>query len=366
MNESLLFETVERYADGRMQGEERAFFEEMRRTNSEFDQLVVEHIRFLSELESYGRQQSYRHQLHQIDNKLAAEGSIANTRAGLRGKIVFMWNRYRKNVAVAASIAGLISLVSSGLIVTYSKSYENKNYLELVNKINNTRTEVESLKKSSLKIQTASKPDLKPDYRATGFLIDKTGLLITNAHVTGKLKNIFVENGSGSFFKARVLCSDPGTDLALLKITDSAFKFTGSIPYSIRRSNAGLGERFFTLGFPREEVVYGEGFISAKTGNGGDTLAYQLTVSVNPGNSGAPIINRGGEIIGIITGKDPLADGVVFATKSKHILQLLHKYNQDNPSLSPIRLPASGELGRMDRNKQIRAMEDFVFMVEGN
>ncbi len=365
MNESLLFETVERYADGRMQAEEKALFEDMRKKNSEFDQLVVEHIRFMGSLDSYGRLQALKHKLHQIDNKLVEEGSISNIRSGLKGRAVYIWNRYRRSVAIAASIAGFISLISSGLLITYNKKYGNENYIELVNRINKTHREVELLMKSK-QAEPVNKPKPEVEFRATGFLIGNKGLLVTNAHVAGKMKNIFVENGKGDYFNARVLCSDLTTDLALLQIIDSSFHFTTPIPYTFRKNNANLGERFFTLGFPRKEIVYGEGYLSAKTGNGGDSLAYQLTVSANPGNSGAPVVNQSGEVIGVITGKDPQSDGVVFATKSQHIQKLLDKCKEQNPSFPQYRLPSSGDLGRMDRSKQIRAMENFVFMVAGN
>ncbi|WP_163202633.1 trypsin-like peptidase domain-containing protein, partial [Citrobacter koseri] len=72
-------------------------------------------------------------------------------------------------------------------------------------------------------------------------------------------------------------------------------------PYIIRKSNADLGEEIFTLGYPRNEVVYGMGYLSAKSGYNGDTLSYQIQMSVNPGNSGAPVFNKVGDIIGVLS-----------------------------------------------------------------
>src|SRR5437764_704090 len=76
------------------------------------------------------------------------------------------------------------------------------------------------------------------------------------------------------------------TDLAILKVIDTSFKKINSLPYYIPRTTSELGEQIFTLGYPKEEVVYGEGYISAKSGYSGDTTAYQISISVNPGNSG--------------------------------------------------------------------------------
>ena len=76
-----------------------------------------------------------------------------------------------------------------------------------------------------------TKPEV--DFRATGFLIDRKGYLITNAHVISRMKNIYIENRKGEFFKAEALYSDKEVDLAILKITDTAFKAVSSLPYSI-------------------------------------------------------------------------------------------------------------------------------------
>ena len=127
-----------------------------------------------------------------------------------------------------------------------------------------------------------------------------------------------------------------------------------------------MGEQFFTLGFPRNEIVYGEGYLSAKSGSDGDSTAYQLTVSANPGNSGGPVINRNGEVIGIITAKDSKADGVVFAAKSKNILTLLEKLKASNDKYQSVKAPTNGGLKGLDRVQQVKKMEDFVFMVVGN
>ncbi len=139
----------------------------------------------------------------------------------------------------------------------------------------------------------------------TSFLIDGKGYLVTNYHVISKMKNIYVDNNKGDSYSAEVVyIRQLAADLAILKITDTSYKTIANLPYSIKRGNSDLGEQFFTLGFPRNEIVYGEGYVSAKSGKDGDSLAYQLTVSANPGNSGGPVINKNGEIIGIITAKD--------------------------------------------------------------
>ena len=179
------------------------------------------------------------------------------------------------------------------------------------------------------------------------------------------MKTIYVGNSKGEIFTARSIYTDNNTDLAILRINDTAYKTVYNLPYSINKNNSNLGEQIFTLGYPRSEIVYGEGYVSAKSGNDGDSTAYQVSVSVNPGNSGGPVLNKYGQIIGIITSKNLTADGVVFAAKSKNIFKLLEAaHNAGDTAI--IKLPTNTTLKGLSREQQVKKMEEFVFMVVGN
>ncbi|MFZ1454062.1 MAG: trypsin-like peptidase domain-containing protein, partial [Ferruginibacter sp.] len=231
--------------------------------------------------------------------------------------------------------------------------------------IDKTAKKVDDLDKRTLVTNTVTQKNPNPDFRATGFLIDGKGFIVTNAHVVNRMKTIYVENNKGEYFIAQTIFADKHTDLAILKINDTAFKQVYNLPYSINKSNSNLGEQIFTMGYPRNEIVYGEGYVSAKSGNDGDSTSYQVSVSVNPGNSGGPVLNKRGEIIGIITSKNSTADGVVFAAKSKNIYKLLDALKENGDTLK-IKLPNNTGLKGLDREQQVRKMEDFVFMVVGN
>ncbi len=365
MDDILLIEEVERYLRGEMTKEERTLFETRRKNEAELDQLVVEHTYFLQGLQTYGSIKTFKHSLTEVESKLISEGLIGLSPLNGKAKIVYLWKKYKRNIAVAASIAAFISVLASGLIVSVTSKFGNENYRVLVDQINKTNREVNKLKsKNAIEKAGIPKPDV--DFRATGFLIDRKGYLITNAHVISRMKNIYIENRRGEFFKAEALYSDKEVDLAILKITDTAFKPVSSLPYSIKKGNSELGEQFFTLGFPRNEIVYGEGYLSAESGSDGDSSAYQLNVSANPGNSGGPVINGNGEIIGIITAKDSKADGVVYAAKSKNIITLLEKLKKSDNQFQVIKTPNKTELKKLDRVHQVKKMEEYVFMVVGN
>ena len=366
MDDIILLETIERYLSGEMTLQEKAFFEDLRKSNPEIDQSVVEHTYFLHGLEKYGAAKSFKHTLLEVESKLMEEGVIREPKLTGTGRVVQLWNKYKRNMAVAASIAGFISLITLGLMIPLTKKYSNEGIQTLVKELNKTNREVSKLKTKNSLPSASTKPEPKVDFRGTGFLIDGKGYLVTNAHVISKMKNIYVENNKGEYFSASSIYTDNNVDLAILKINDTAYKTITNLPYSIKRANSDLGEQFFTLGFPRNEIVYGEGYVSAKSGNDGDSTAYQLTVSANPGNSGGPVINRNGEIIGIITAKDSKADGVVYAAKSINIFKLLDQIKKLDEKEQSIKTPSSNALKGVDRVQQVKKMEEFVFVVVGN
>lgn len=131
-----------------------------------------------------------------------------------------------------------------------------------------------------------------------------------------------------------------------------------------------LGEEIFTLGYPRNEIVYGKGYMSAKTGYNGDTLTCQITVPANPGNSGTPVLNKDGEVVGIIKGSQPDAQGFVFAIRSKNIFHALNFMKNDSTllksdsSLSRIHMPLTSSIKGLDREHQIQRIQDCIFVVK--
>lgn len=371
MDELLLIETVERYLKGEMDAKEQGFFEEIRKNNPEIDQLVVEHTFLFHELDKQANVKAFKHSLYEVESKLAEEGIISKAELTTKGKVVFLWKKYKRNIAVAASIAGIVSIVTTASISTYRSKVDKTDIGDLMAKIDKTEKKVDNTAKKvdqldkTIKDNPGTPPNPSPDYRATGFLIDGKGFIITNAHVVNRLKAIFVENNKGVVFKAQAIYTDQNSDLAILKITDTAFKTILNLPYSINKNNSNLGEQIFTLGYPRNEIVYGEGYVSAKSGNEGDSTSYQVSMSVNPGNSGGPVLNKSGQIIGIITSKNLTADGVVFAAKSKNIYKLIEAAKNAGDTAN-IKLPTNKALRGLDREQQVKKMEEFVFMVVGN
>ncbi len=367
MNDILLLDAIERYRNGEMTPQENTFFEELRKNNPDIDQVAVEHIFFLQELDNLSEMKAYKHSLHEVENSLMNDGIIAKKQLRGKAKMVYLWNRYRRTVAVAASIAGIVSIVTAGLVSVYSDKKKDNNITWLSNQVVKTQHDVKKLQEQANILPVTQpviikKPPFKALFSATGFLIDPSGYIATSAHVINNANHIIIENNKGDQFIAKAVYINKTTDLAILKVADTSFRRIGGLPYSIPKNTAELGEQIFTLGFPREVVVYGEGYLSAKSGYSGDTASYQISVSVNPGNSGGPVINKNGEVIGIISSKETNSDGVVFAIKSKNIYKALDEIKKDET----IKLPSGKALKGIDRVQQIKKMEDCVFMVKGN
>lgn len=131
----------------------------------------------------------------------------------------------------------------------------------------------------------------------SGFFISADGYLLTNHHVVADATDIFVTLTDGREFKAKVIGSDQRTDVALLKIEAKGMV---SLPIGNTKS-LKKGQWVMAIGSPFGlESTVTSGIISALGRETGDYLPFiQTDVAVNPGNSGGPLLNLDGEVVGI-------------------------------------------------------------------
>jgi S1-C subfamily serine protease len=363
MSDLNLLETVERYIRGEMNPDERAHFENYRKSHAEVDQLVVEHTLFLQQLNRFGEWKKFRQGLQQVHTDLAESGKIEAVRLQGKARVIYLWNRYKRVGAIAASIAGITTLSISALVMLFSSNGAGTQFEELNRKYNwlasrsqQQGNEIDAIKKNT------NTPPVSYTKGGTGFLVDGKGFLVTNRHVVANAEQIAVQQGEKEF-NAEVVHIDTRRDLAFLRIVDDKFQKLTSLPYGFSKRTALLGEPLFTLGYPRDEVVYGQGYLSARTGFEGDTLSYQIEIAANQGNSGSPVLNRNGEVVGILNGRQNDQQGFVFAIRSQEILASVQEFRKTLKKewIAP---PTQTRLSGLDRTQQVKRLQDFVYLVK--
>src|SRR5882757_4800808 len=190
MQDTALLDAVERYIRGEMLPEEKVFFEHIRATNPDVDQLVVEHSLFLDKFNQYGEIDNLKSQLKEVHQQLMQAGQIEETRPAM---VVTLWNKYKRVIGVAASIAGITALGISGLISAISPKVSNEHVDLLYREIQKTDAKVNNLT-NKLNSTVASTTF---EHGGTGFLIDGKGYLVTNAHVVKNATQVEVQNNLG-------------------------------------------------------------------------------------------------------------------------------------------------------------------------
>ena len=147
--------------------------------------------------------------------------------------------------------------------------------------------------------------------RATGsgFILSKSGLVVTNYHVVdaGGMISVSVP-GHTTPFSADIMLKDEGNDLAILKLNNFPYDdiFKENIPFSLADPrNVQVGQEVFTIGYPLGSVLgksakLSNGIINSLYGIDDDPRLYQISTPIQPGNSGGPLFNRNGELVGIV------------------------------------------------------------------
>jgi serine protease Do len=352
---------IEDYLLGKLNAQETEAFEQLRLNDATVDHKVVSHKFFLESMGAFAGQLRLKEQLNQIHSEIDVEG-LASTLRPHPSKVVQLWRKHRSAIAVAASFL-VLSLVSVYSIQHNSKQEEH--YRQLSNQVNKAiKTQNSLIRKISSNGTTSDKPSVQNSFGGTGFAISTNGYILTNLHIINGADSLYVQNSKGESFKVKSVYTDPQNDIAILKISDKHFSNLSSIPYTIKKSMSSIGEMVYTLGYPKDDAVLGEGYVSSKNGFIGDTTQYQVAISVNPGNSGGPVLDNNGNLVGIISGKPDQTEGAAFAIKSKYILEAMRAIPQDSLGSNKLSANKRSLLSGLKRTKQIEKIQDYVFMIK--
>lgn len=170
-------------------------------------------------------------------------------------------------------------------------------------------------------------------YSGTGFFLCKDGYIITNYHVVehaenNNIKVIGVNGDYNKSYTAKVSISDKQNDLAILKIEDDSYTPIENVPYIFKFNTSSIGEDCFVLGYPMissmgKDIKLTNGIISSKTGYDGNVSQYQISAPIQSGNSGGPLFDKDGNIIGVVQAKHTLAENAGYAIKASYIKNLI-------------------------------------------
>lgn len=178
----------------------------------------------------------------------------------------------------------------------------------------------------------------------SGFFITEDGYLVTNNHVVEDATAIKIKNSSG-VYPAEIVKTDKTADLALLKVSGRFHPMRLS-----EKDEAQLGQTAFTIGFPNivmqgVEPKYTDGKISSISGLHDDPTEYQISVPIQPGNSGGPLVGSDGAVIGVIVARlnavavlrssGNLPENVNYAIKGKVLREFLKTAPISIPPLNP-------------------------------
>ncbi len=202
-------------------------------------------------------------------------------------------------------------------------------------------------------------------WTGTGYAIGN-GFIVTNNHVAEGAKSISIKGIKGDMntgYTAEVVATDKTNDIAILKITDQNFKGFGTIPYAVQQRMADVGEDVFVLGYPLTQALGNEikltnGIVSSRTGYQGDVSTYQMSAPVQPGNSGGPMFDSKGNVIGIVVAGVPGAENVGYAIKTSYLKILIESAGLN------IKFPANNTISTLSLAEKVKRVKNFVFYIE--
>lgn len=343
------------YLFGKLNAAEKNHFENRLEEDAVFAKAFNEHKLFVEALNKHEERIELRKALKSIHQQ-----QFGNEPKIIPIKQEKFYLKLGKNVAIAAGI-GLVAVLSALALFSTGGYILTKQS----NEITDLRRDVSELKYTQdniveVMVKAAEKPKYAPaNFEGTGFAITNNGYLITSLHMIKDADSIFIENSSLNRTPAKIVFNDPSIDIAVLKIENKDVFKNWSVPFVFSNRNMDLGEKVYTLGYPRKDIVYGEGSLSSLSGYHGDTTMYQISIPVNPGNSGGPLLDEQGNIVGLVRGKITTAEATGFAIKSKEIISTINEFNNEN-----IKLPAKkNSLKNIKRNEQIKRINPYVFNI---
>ena len=203
----------------------------------------------------------------------------------------------------------------------------------------------------------------------SGIIISKSGHIITNHHVingSNKIEVEFILDDEIQKFNAEIVQVDKTNDLAILKIVDIKFDGVNELPYNFKTRSSDVGTKVYAYGYPLalslmgKEIKVTDGIISSKTGFDGNITTYQITAPIQAGNSGGPLFDDKGNLIGINSSgiRKDITDNVAYSIKTSYVLNLIDILPKS------IELPSETKLKDLPLTEQIKNISKCVVLIK--
>jgi hypothetical protein len=191
----------------------------------------------------------------------------------------------------------------------------------------------------------------------SGFFITSDGYFVTSNHVIEKATTISIRDSKGTVRRAAIAAKDSVNDLSILKVEGTY----DALPIANSRATKP-GARVVTMGFPLlniqgQEPKITDGIVNSTTGIDNDPRMFQISVSLQPGNSGGALVDGNGNVIGVVTAKldslkvlretGDLPQNVNYATKSNYLLEVVSGVDGLEAKLPPPRPKPLPDLERL-------------------
>lgn len=286
----------------------------------------------------------------------------------LREELNYEYNQL-KRLSSYLNENGISQKVLSGINTIYNNIIEHiKNYNDRVAQLEREHEREQKRIAEELERQRKIEESKPKVWSGTGFALNN-GYLVTNWHVAEDAQTIHVYGVRGDFTKkyiADVVAKDKINDLAILKISDNDFPGFGTVPYKVKTTTAEVAEEVWVLGFPLtiimgDEVKYTDGRISALSGFDGDVSMYQISAPIQNGNSGGPVFDNSGNVIGIACAgiDNRLAQNANYAVKASYLKNLVDAMQLTNV------MPTASQMANYSRRQdKVKLVKDFVYYIE--